>query len=153
MEAKIRKVDTESKKDSWAVAKLEHGLKEEIYGKDTVRLEGTVEETEQEFESMASFNGRRDILLAEVGGEPVGYITYAQSDGRLEIDSFYVIPFFRGHGIGTAMIKQVLETAGFRYSEVKLLAPLKESRKIYERFGFKPYPRCGENCMLLHLDA
>jgi GNAT superfamily N-acetyltransferase len=102
---------------------------------------------------MAEFRGRRDIILAEVGGKAVGYIAYALSDSELEIDSLYVIPFFRGQGIGTSMIKRVLETAKSRYSQVKVLAPLSESRKLYEKLGFRLYPKLGENCMILHLDA
>lgn len=154
MDFKIREIDTGKEKDLWAVANLEHNLREEIGGKNTVQLEKAVDETQHEFEDISSFMGRRDIILAEVGGKAVGYITYSSSDFGLEIETFYVTPCFRKHGIGTAMIKQLLERAGSSgLNYIKVVAPLAESRKMYERLGFKPYPRFGEAGMLLHIDA
>ncbi len=154
MNANIRQLDNGSEKDLVAVATFEHDLKEEIGGRNTAFLEEAFRETRQEFESMASFRGRRDILVAEVCGKPIGYLAYKAEDCKLEVECFYMTPFFRGYGIGTTMIKQVLETAGSRgLKEAKVFSPLAESRKMYEKLGFRIHPRFGENCMILHLDA
>lgn len=154
MEFKLRGVDNESERDYRAVATLEHNLREEIGGKNTVLLEKAFEETGNEFLANQNFRGRRDILLAEICGQPIGYLAYKSYDKLLEVEGFYVNPCFRGCGIGTAMIKQVLDSVRMReIKEVKVIAPLPESRKMYERLGFKPCPKFGENGMLLHIDA
>lgn len=97
-------------------------------------------------------------LLAEVGGRPVGFILavcetieFMKSElGRdafpgetnyLEIQEFYVLPDFRGNGIGTSLVQRVIEKArqnGILRSMVYSgNADYIRTARFYEKCGFK----------------
>jgi ribosomal protein S18 acetylase RimI-like enzyme len=58
-----------------------------------------------------------------------------------EISDLLVIPAYRGQGIGTRIIKNLLNTAhtaGYPTIEIGVLAKNTRARHLYERLGFKP---------------
>ena len=88
------------------------------------------------FESMAVYDD----------GIVKGVIAVGVCEGKAEITDFYVEPFFKGEGIGKALIEYVI-------SEMKLLDVRKiflwvleeniAARKFYEANGFRPTGETG----------
>ena len=88
------------------------------------------------FESMAVYDD----------GIVKGVIAAGVCEGKAEITDFYVEPFFKGEGIGKALIEYVI-------SEMKLLDVRKiflwvleeniAARKFYEANGFRPTGETG----------
>jgi GNAT superfamily N-acetyltransferase len=70
---------------------------------------GSVEEMANEFAHSDRFDPARDVLLAEVDGQPVGYtnVNHSINDDGEQILWFggFVLPEWRGMGIGTAFIR------------------------------------------------
>lgn len=84
-------------------------------------------------------------LIAETDQEKVGFITFhtqnlLHHNGLVgEIQEFYIIPDFRGKGIGRQLIDKVFEFAKKRQLtsiEVTTGKKRKENIAIYENFGF-----------------
>lgn len=84
---------------------------------------------------------RLDRFVAEVDGEPVGFIglgTYAGGEG--EVRSLYVLPSRHGQGIGQALWEHALATfrsRGFKAVNVWTLAGANSCR-FYEAMGCEP---------------
>ena len=58
-----------------------------------------------------------------------------------EISDLFVIPGYRGQGIGTDILKALLEQAhkaGYTDIEIGVLASNTRARRLYERMGFVP---------------
>lgn len=65
----------------------------------------------------------------------VGYYRFHEVDDKMELDDFFVIEEYRNKGIGTAVLKQLIQTNKtiFLYVFVKNIHAI----RLYERFGFK----------------
>lgn len=58
--------------------------------------------------------------------------------------SIALLPTYRGQGIGTALLKQVLNAATPYYRAVSLsVDPTNPARRLYERLGFQPAGTSG----------
>jgi ribosomal protein S18 acetylase RimI-like enzyme len=69
-------------------------------------------------------------------GKTVGYFNFYKTDGGYEIDDLYVLPEYRGQGIGTEIIKKCIEKSDeplFLYVFVKNIGAV----SLYERLGFR----------------
>lgn len=128
--------------DAQAVARLQQRWLEEgsVYG--------FVPESREQVEAAVS----PYLLVAEVGNQVVGFISgsVGVSDGMavipegesyLEVDNLYVAPEFRGRGIGSRLITQLLTQAEQRgvahatlYSATK---DIHSALRFYERHGFR----------------
>jgi GNAT superfamily N-acetyltransferase len=93
-------------------------------------------------------SGDGAVLVAELGGEVVGVcqlivFRHLQARGGLcaEIESLHVHPDHRGHGIGTALMRDALEHArarGCYRVQLTSNAARRDAHRFYERLGFTP---------------
>lgn len=81
-----------------------------------------------------------DCLLARLGGVPVGIVmTKRQSEATCEMNRMYVQEAARGHGVGRALVAELLATAkALGYQRMMLAAGLRhtEALALYRSFGF-----------------
>ena len=80
-----------------------------------------------------NINGYTRVTL---DGMTVGYFYFHKADGENEIDDLYVLPEFRGRGIGTEIIKKCIEETDapiFLYVFVRNTGAV----KLYRRMGFE----------------
>ena len=85
-------------------------------------------------------------------GEKVGWYCLSPSDdGRTELDNFYVLPEYRGRGIGTAVLNRCIESAGrpvFLYCFTQNTRAL----ALYKRMGFRETETVGTTRCILQRD-
>jgi ribosomal protein S18 acetylase RimI-like enzyme len=82
--------------------------------------------------------------VIEVGGEAAGRLYVARWEDEIRIIDIALMPEYRGRGIGTALLRELLAEAaadGKRLSiHVELHNP---ARRLYERLGFVPVEEQG----------
>lgn len=93
----------------------------------------------------SSYRGRpepvtdgREALIAELGGVPVGSLTYTTSDGSWTVVRCFVEPDFRGVGAGDALMEQFLASAraaGMRRVGGSALPGDRATKNLFERNG------------------
>ncbi|WP_329004211.1 GNAT family N-acetyltransferase [Kribbella sp. NBC_00709] len=72
--------------------------------------------------------------IIEVGGELVGSIAVRPAEDRRWLEHFYLAPHHQGQGLGSAVLRSVLEQAE---TDVWLnVLQGSPARKLYERHGF-----------------
>ena len=72
----------------------------------------------------------------------LGYYYLRQVENKLELDDFYVLPEFRGRGIGSVVLRKCLEDADcpvFLYVFIKNTGAI----RLYQRFGFRKIREIG----------
>jgi ribosomal protein S18 acetylase RimI-like enzyme len=86
-----------------------------------------------------------DILVSEVGGEVVGFISFSiDEESKLGTIGYNAVKDgYRGKGIGTTQLTRVLEIfkqRGTRYARVYVWLDDQHApaRRMYEKCGFKP---------------
>lgn len=70
-----------------------------------------------------------------------GALYFQKVNGCWFIESVYVNPSLRGHGIGTALMQDALDRIGrpvLIFATSELGGDMKRLRKFYKDFGFKP---------------
>lgn len=81
------------------------------------------------------------LLFAECAGTVVGCVAAKKlGEGLAEAKRLYVIPEYRGHGIGRQLMEQLLsETQKIGYRAVRLdtLPQMQAARTLYEALGFR----------------
>lgn len=95
---------------------------------------------------------KANVRVAVIDGKIAGSVTMADptspySDvaqpGELEFRMLAVSPHFRGAGVGSALVRHVLDTAydrGDRAVVMSTQPSMEAARRIYERNGFEPAP-------------
>lgn len=87
-----------------------------------------------------------ELLLArDSDGLPVGCVGLRPLDaeGCCEMKRLYVAPEARGHGLGRALITEILSAAariGYREMRLDSLPVLADATALYRRMGFCPIP-------------
>ena len=114
-------------------------LNEDSYRDAVVRQFGDwdVDVQRRWFQSKWRENRPADIVM--IGGERVGVVVLEQRDGYDWLDEILITPAYRGRGIGTSLIQQLIASAGDRNRKLKLQVLHKNpgARRIYERLGFE----------------
>lgn len=86
-----------------------------------------------------------DVLVAEVEGQVVGYVTLRQGIDLpshahvLEVQGLAVSPDAQGRGLGRSLVEAAKEEArrrGARKLSLRVLAPNHSARRLYESCGF-----------------
>ena len=58
-----------------------------------------------------------------VDGEVAGFVTYSRTGSRLSLNHTEIDPRFEGHGLGSVLVRQVLDTARAEGAEVLPFCP------------------------------
>ena len=78
-----------------------------------------------------------DYQIIVVDGRDAGEIILADRESELYIASILILPEYQGHGIGTAIIRDILARADQRGLPVALqVLKVNPARRLYERLGF-----------------
>lgn len=85
------------------------------------------------FEAMI---GRGLLQVVEVSGETSGLIEVDDRFDRIDIMNIEVIPAVQKRGIGTGLLRAILERANGRTVHLQVLK-VNPARRLYERLGFK----------------
>lgn len=93
-----------------------------------------------------------DYTCVHVGTEKAGYYHLTPETDQAELDDLYVLPCFRGHGIGTAIVKRCIEQANgalylyvFKGNAVAI--------KLYSRMGFSVSQNVSKTRMIMRLEV
>ncbi|QDA32080.1 ribosomal-protein-alanine N-acetyltransferase [Thermococcus indicus] len=90
-------------------------------------------------------NNPDTFLVAEYNGKVIGYVMgYLRPDLEGHIMSIAVDPAYRGNGIGSALLTEVIErliNRGARYIGLEVRVSNENAIKLYERFGFRRIKR------------
>lgn len=89
------------------------------------------------------------VVIGSFGLVPMG-------GAKVELRKMYLLPAFRGKGIGKLTLARAIEKArgmGFSKLYLETASPLKEAVGLYEAFGFRPSdevhtPRCDRAYIL-----
>ncbi|MFD5146578.1 GNAT family N-acetyltransferase [Streptomyces sp. NPDC058401] len=83
-----------------------------------------------------SFSPRHTSVVV-IGGEPAGSVTVRPSEGRQWLEHFYLAPHLQGRGLGSAVLRAVLDRTDARGATVALnVLQGSAARRLYERHGF-----------------
>ena len=104
------------------------GIIERLFGWDEKREE----------KNFARFFKLDEVRIITADGQDVGWIQEQISEGSINLGSFYVAPAMQGRGIGTRVLRMLLEGAA-KESKVMTLAVVKinPARQFYEKRGFR----------------
>lgn len=90
--------------------------------------------------------------LARVDGQPAGAARWRPTNNGVKLERFAVLPEFQGHGVGTALVQQVLADVQAEAPDavqVYLHAQLR-AITLYERTGFQKVGEMFEECDIQH---
>ena len=90
--------------------------------------------------------------LALVDGQPAGAARWRPTSGGVKLERFAVLPAFRNHGVGEALVRQVLadvQAEAPEAAQVYLHAQLR-AIPLYERLGFSKVGEMFEECDIAH---
>jgi ribosomal protein S18 acetylase RimI-like enzyme len=86
-----------------------------------------------------------DVVL--VGGEPAGRLIVTRSPEAVHVVDIALLDEHRGHGVGTALLRELIAEAGERplsiYVEVS-----NPARSLYDRLGFVPVGEQGIHVLM-----
>ncbi|WP_297062865.1 ribosomal protein S18-alanine N-acetyltransferase [Thermococcus sp.] len=90
-------------------------------------------------------NNPDTFLVAEYNGKVIGYVmAYLRPDLEGHIMSIAVDKYYRGNGIGSALLTEAIERLierGARYIGLEVRVSNENAIRLYERFGFKKVKR------------
>jgi ribosomal protein S18 acetylase RimI-like enzyme len=90
-----------------------------------------------------------EFLLIELDGEPIGRIYLGDWDGELRIIDVALLPEHRSQGIGTHLIRQVMQRAAALSKPVTLhVEPYNPALRLYEHLGFTVVEQRGINLFM-----
>jgi ribosomal protein S18 acetylase RimI-like enzyme len=78
--------------------------------------------------------------IIRYGGADVGYISVAEQESRLLLQTIGILPEYQGRGIGTTLIRRLQRRARLRGVPLRLqVLKGNPARGLYERLGFKVF--------------
>lgn len=97
-------------------------------------------------------SAEHEILLCD--GAPCGYVSVEEYPDYVHVRELVVLPEYQGRGIGSSLLRQVLEQARARHVSVKL-GVLRENRvvNLYQRLGFREFDRTETHIMMQWNDS
>ena len=101
---------------------------DEIWGWNDARQRS---QAEREFDELP-------VEIIEERGEPVGYICILHEEDHDFFDEIALLPEAQGRGIGTALVRDVMQAAEARGVPVRLsVLANNPARRLYESLGFR----------------
>ncbi|MBN1640361.1 MAG: GNAT family N-acetyltransferase [Anaerolineae bacterium] len=84
-----------------------------------------------------------------LGGRDVGVLAVEEDENVVTLSQIYLLPEVQGQGIGTALIRTVLERAFVRALPVRLrVLRVNPARRLYERLGFGVIDETETHCVM-----
>lgn len=91
-------------------------------------------------------NASQDLIL--IGDQPIGRL-YVNRGNEIHVIDIAVLPEHRGNGIGTAIMRALIEEATeARKPTTIYIETFNRSRQLFERLGFKEIEKDGFNLLL-----
>ncbi len=94
--------------------------------------------------------GRISIIL--VDGNPAGMIQLLESDDEIEVAEIQTLPLRQNRGLGSRILKDVIQSARKQSKRVSLYLGLKNQSafRLYQRLGFKEVRRTDTQIFMVH---
>lgn len=93
--------------------------------------------SEHDAENDIEYNFRRFSFIAKENGEVIGYLTGFSYYAEVTINNLVVLREYRSKGVGTKLIKQVVEHfKGKGFNNINLVTNEFQAPKFYEKCGF-----------------
>ena len=92
----------------------------------------------REEENFARFFKLEEVRIITADDQDVGWIQEQIYEGSINLGSFYIAPTMQGRGIGTQVLRMLVERAASE-SKTMTLAVMKvnPARQFYEKHGFR----------------
>ena len=120
------------------------GIREEVFVQEQ-RV--PAEEEYDEFENYSRH------FLALIDGHPAGTARWRFTDQGIKLERFAVLSRYRGSGVGSALVKAVLDdimaTDNIRGRLLYMHAQI-TAMPLYAKFGFQPVGEMFEECAIQH---
>ena len=84
--------------------------------------------------------------LVGVGGRAID--PYRNDRRVARVQRLYVLPAWRGQGVGRALVRRVVQEGAGRFATVTVRAPSTDAGLFYEALGFTPVSRATETHFL-----
>ena len=92
----------------------------------------------REEKNFARFFKLDEVRIITADGEDVGWIQEQISEESINLGSFYVAPTMQGRGIGTQVLRMLLEAAALESKAITLaVVKINPARQFYEKRGFR----------------
>ena len=111
-------------------------VKKEAEGDYIISMFGWDEDVQRDFHARAWQEQKPDIITYD--GKPIGTVATVEDGDCIEIGQFFILPEYQNKGIGTHLLKNILDEAD-RLSRNVTLKFLKNNRaeSLYVRHGFR----------------
>ena len=87
--------------------------------------------------SYERYPGRSDQIVL-VGGEPAGRLCLARGEREIAVVDIALLPRFRGRGVGSALLRDVLDEAAAAGKRVRIhVERSNPALRLYQRLGFR----------------
>lgn len=128
-------------------------LSEESYRDVVVRQFGEWEETFQRKWFYDKWRSARPAKIVAIGDDPIGVVVLEQRDNCDWLDEILLAADYRGQGIGTSLMKQLIADARIRNRPLMLrvLHENHKAKRFYERLGLIVIETL-ENHFLMEID-
>jgi GNAT superfamily N-acetyltransferase len=108
----------------------------ETMGEIIERLFGWDESREEK--NFARFFKLDEVRIITVDGQDVGWIQEQISQRNINLGSFYIAPTMQGRGVGTQVLRMLLEMAASESKSMTLaVVKINPARQFYEKRGFR----------------
>jgi len=79
--------------------------------------------------------------IIQAGGQDVGVLIVKENDEELYLAEIEIVPEWQGRGIGSSVLRSLMEDAVARQTPLTLrvLHLNERARALYERLGFRPF--------------
>jgi GNAT superfamily N-acetyltransferase len=111
-------------------------LKKEVYGGYITQIWGWDEDLQKEFFAGEWRRHKPDVILYE--NQPIGTYCCTKNEDSYHLERFYILPEYQNKGIGTYILKGILDTADTARLPVKLMwLSINPAASLYRRMGFR----------------
>jgi GNAT superfamily N-acetyltransferase len=105
-----------------------HDIIERLFGWEQIREE----------KNFARFFKLDEVRIITADGQDVGWIQEQISEKSINLGSFYIAPTMQGRGVGTQVLRILLERAASESKSMTLaVVKINPARQFYEKHGFR----------------
>lgn len=104
-------------------------------------------------EEYDAFEDTSRHFLAMAGGEPAGTARWRLTERGVKLERFAVLKGYRGAGVGSALVKAVLDdihAAKDTKGRLLYMHAQRSAMPLYAKFGFQPVGEMFEECAIPH---